>query len=372
MPDNLEGTSAESSTVDEADTATPLDAGSDDATSNENQEAAPESSPEADGKETVSEADFDPISVVDKVLKEDKETKEGSGEDQGEQTDDSSKSESDGQKKEDEAEELGDVTEDELKGYKPTTRKRIEGLLDDRQRLTERVASLEPASEQMENLQNFMQERNLTPQNVSELMVVGGLAMSDNDDDVQAAIARTEEFLGQLKSRLGDVLPADLQAQVDEGQMTEAGAKEVALARVRTQRADAKVESANKRVETTTQNSDFQRKASVVNQTVSDWQSQKAATDPDFQRKSALLQKEIRLRVVAEPGQRVLDPKRALQIAEEAYAEVNATINAFSPPRKPEAKKVLQSKGGGGQGNMASKPGSPLEALEQGLAKTRG
>ncbi len=39
----------------------------------------------------------------------------------------------------------------------------------------ERVAQIEPAAEQMETLQTFMKERNLTSQNVSELLVVGGL-----------------------------------------------------------------------------------------------------------------------------------------------------------------------------------------------------
>ena len=376
MDPNLESASSESSSEDEAtNTATPLDAGDEGATPDSNQEAAPESSPGADEKETVSEEDFDPLSVVKAAVEKSKEPEEGDDEDQSKQTDDSSKSESDGQKKEDEPEELGEVTEEELKGYKPTTRKRIEGLLDDRQRLTERVSALEPAAEQMETLQEFMQERSLTPQNVSELMVVGGLAMSDDDSDVQAAITRTEEFLGQLKARLGDVLPPDLQTQVEEGQMTAEGAKEVALARVRTQRADQQVQNANTRVETVQQTSQGEAdtaKATVVHRTISDWQSNKAATDPDYPRKAALLSKEIQLRVLAEPNQRVLDPTRAHQIAEEAYAEVTATINAFSPPKTPEAKKVLQSKGSSGSGNMASTPNSPLEAARAGLSKTAG
>lgn len=376
MDPNLESTSEESSTTDEANTATPLDAENQDgATPAENQEAASESSPGADGKETVSEEDFDPLSVVKKAVEGDKKTKEGTGEDQGKQPDDSSKSESDGQKPEDgEDAELGEVTEEELKGYKPATRKRIEGLLDDRKRLTERVEALEPAAEQMETLQNFMEERRLTPQNVSELMVVGGLAMSDDDADVLAAIKRTEEFLGQLKARVGDVLPDDLQAQVDEGKMTAEGAKEVALSRIRNQRADARVENANKQAETAKtegQQTGDTAKAQVVHQTISDWQQQKAQTDPDYPRKAALLAKEIKLRVAAEGG-KVLDPQRAIQIANEAYAEVNTLMQSLAPTKAPEAKKVLQSKGGGSSGNMASKPNSPLEAAKAGLAKTQG
>lgn len=361
MDPNLESTSEESSTFDEANTATPLDAG-------ENQEAASDSSPGADGKETVSEAEFDPLSAVNKVLGEDK-PKEGDGEGQSEQSDGSSQSENDGQKKEDEAE-LGDVTEEELKGYKPTTRRRIEGLLDDRQRLTERVQALEPAAEQMETLQNFMQERSLTPQNVSELMVVGGLAMSDDDADVRAAINRTEQFLGQLKARLGEVLPADLQAQVDDGMMTEAGAKEVALSRIRTQRADARVQNSAREVENANQRGESQAtvaRAQVVYQTISDWQSQKAATDPDYQRKATFLQDEIERRVLREGG-RILDPQKALQIAEESYKKVSTLVSSLSP-QKPEAKKVLHSKAG--SSNMASKPSSALDATNQALANMR-
>ena len=127
MPPTLDGTSEESSTYDEA---TPLDAGTDPgATPSENQEAASKSSTEADGKEAVSEADFDPLSVVKKAVEKSKETEERTGEGRSKQSDESSKSESDGQKPEDGEGELGEVTEEELKDLQEAGL--VAGLFDD-------------------------------------------------------------------------------------------------------------------------------------------------------------------------------------------------------------------------------------------------
>ena len=59
----------------------------------------------------------------------------------------------------------------------------------------------------------------------------------------------------------------------------------------------------------------------------------------------------------------------ALKIAEEAYSEVNSIYKSLAP-KAPTAKRVLQSKAS--NGNMASKPGSALDAARAGLAKTAG
>jgi len=365
MPSNLEGTEDVSSTSSETKTLDVENQGNPDG-----HEKAPESSTGADGKETVSEKDWDPLSVVKKAVGDFQENTESADGDQSKRPDGSSQSENDGQKAEGADEDLGEITDEELKSYKPKTRKRIEGLLDDRQRLTERLTELEPAADQMSQLQNFMQERNLTPQHVSELMVVGGLAMSDDPKDLRAALDRVNKFKSQIESQLGEVLPDDLQKKVDDGLLDADTAKEVALNRVDKQRAEAKATRAETVVQTTQQQSQQQIEAGaaqIVHSTISDWQRQKFSSDPDYPRKAELLQKEIKLRVMAEGG-KVLDRNKALQIAEEAYTEVNRLFKALAPSKAPEAKRMMQSKAV--PGNMASKPNSPLEAARAGLAKT--
>lgn len=366
MPSHLDGTEDVSSTSLEANITdvekqgNPVD-----------QEGASDSSNDADGKQAVSEKDWDPLSVVKKAISEEKDDSEGTGEDQGKQSEKSSKSENDSQKSENADEPLGEITDEELKSYKPKTRKRIEGLLDDRQRLTERLDVITPMAEQMENLQTFMQDRGLSPQNVSELLVVGSLAMSADPKDLRAALTRAKGFVSQIETALGDVLPEDLQRKVDDGLIDADSAKEVAQARAAQQLADVKVQRADNRVQHTTQRVEQQSQAvaaEVVHSTISDWQRQKFSMDPDYPRKAELLQKEIKLRVQAEGG-RVLDKNKALKIAEEAYAEVNRLFKALSPTKAPEAKRMMQSKAV--PGNLASKPNSPLEAARAGLQKVR-
>lgn len=334
-------------------------------------QAAGESSSPADGKESVSEKDWDPLSVVKKAVSKDQDDSDAPGGDQGKQADASSKSENGSQKTEDESEPLGDVTEEELKSYKPKTRRRIEGLLDDRQRLEDRVQVLEPAADQMNTLQEFMQERQLTPQNVSELMVVGGLAMSQDPKDLRAALVRTEQFADQIRLQLGERLPEDLQKKVDDGLLDADTAKDVALERVDHQRATNKAKQSEETVQTVkteAESATEKAAATLVHSTISEWQQQKFKSDPDYPLKAELLQKEIKLRV-AEAGGKVLDKAKALTIANEAYVEVNRLFKALAPKSQP-AKKFLQSKAN--PGNMASKPGSALDAAKAGLARATG
>lgn len=362
------GTSTDSSSVDEKTLSDVEIQGNP-----EDQEAAADSSSEADGKETVSEENWDPLSVVKKAVGKDSEEKpEGSDVDQDKRSDKSSQSENDGQKAENTDAPLGEITDEELKSYKPKTRKRIEGLLDDRSRLTERLAAMEPAAEQMENLQTFMREKNLTPQNVSELMVVGSLAMSADPKDLRAAKVRTEQFLAKINTALGEGdLPADLQKKVDDGVIDTEAAKEVARARASENLAQAHVQRTTETVKKRDTQQSEQQAASVVHQAISDWQRQKFSTDPDLSnpKKAQLLQEKIQLRV-ALAGGRVLDKAQALKIADEAYAEVSAFWSSLVPAKTPPAKRVVQSKGA--PGNMASKPNSALDAAKAGLAKTKG
>ena len=370
MPLNLEGTSENSSTQDDANIASNLDVENQDGVTPEgDQETALESSTEADAKDVVSDEPQEPIDIVKAVLKDMNGSEEDADEDQDKQQDESSKSESDSQKSEDDVpEDLGEITEEELGSYKPKTRKRIETLLDDRSRQAERIKDLEPVAEQMDSLQNFMREKNLTAQNVSEYMVLGGLALSDDIEDNRTALNKINEYKALLEQRLGEVVPDDLQKKVDDGLLDEESAREVSLSRANSQRATSIAQRAEETVETNRgemKQKDVDAAAVVINTAISDWQRQKVATDPDFERKSPFLQDKIRAKV-AEAGGRVLDREQALSIAEKAYEEVGEQVKMFSPVKAPEAKKVLSSNGG--QGNMTSAPKTPLEAAQQSLA----
>ena len=200
----------------------------------------------------------------------------------------------------------------------------------------------------------------------------GGLAMSDDPKDLRSALTRAKQFTAQIEAALGDVLPEDLQKKVDDGLMDADSAKEVAQSRAAQNLANyskQKTEQRATQTQQTSQQTTEAAQAQVVHTTISDWQRQKFSSDPDYPQKAELLQKEIKLRVMAEGG-RVLDKNKALKIAEEAYAEVNRLYKALSPSKTPPAKRMTQSKAA--PGNVASKPNSALEAARAGIAKTHG
>jgi rubrerythrin len=224
----------------------------------------------------------------------------------------------------------------------------------------------------METLTNFMQEKQLSTDDVSELLVVGGLAMSENPKDLEQALTKVDEFRNQLLSHLGQLLPEDLQKKVDEGLLDEGSAKEVALSRVNDQRAANKVQRAESVVETTqqqSQQSQQQVAAQGVHTAMNNWQSLKAGSDPDFKEKAPELAKEIELRVLRAGGT-ILDPHKAVEIAEEAYKTVSETFQRLRPAKAPEAKRMTQSKAA--PTNMASKPGSAIDAARAALERANG
>jgi hypothetical protein len=373
MPANQTGTSAESSSADDATTSLDVaKAALGDNPEGSEQENELESSPGSDENKDPAEGkkpEWDPLSVVKKAVEETRkvERPEDKPEDgAGEQDPGESSKPDDGQKKKPDAEELGEITEEELKSYKPKTRKRIEGLLEDRQRLTDENTDLKPQAEQFQQLTSYMRDNHLGSEEVAELMVVGAMAKSKDPADLQTAIQKTRDFLSQLELAAGEKLPEDLQKKVDDGLLDAESAKETSLSRVKAKRAESEVETANKVVEAT----NVRTQAQEVSTAIADWQRGKVTSDPDYQSKQAFLQTEIALRVAKEKGGRVLDKNRALQIAEEAYAAVSDKVKAVLPKAHPQPKKVVTSRSA--PGNMASKPSTPIEAAREALKATRG
>lgn len=320
----------------------------------------------ADENKDPAKEKWDPLAVVKKAVADTKKSEDKPEEGAGEQDAEKSSKSEDGQnQKPGETEELGEITDEELKSYKPKTRRRIEGLLEDRQSLTDEVNNLKPIAEQYQILTGYMTENNLSEGEFADLMVVGAMAKSQKPEDLQFAIGKTKEFLEKLELVAGVRLPNDLQEKVDEGHMTAEGAGEIAKARITSQRAEQTVTE----VKTKETKDEFVQAVTTVNNAVDDWQKNKIATDPDYRTIEPFLAAEMASRVAKEKDGRVLNRDKALQIAEESYKAVATKLKKAIPNPPPKPKTVLTSRSA--PGNMASQPGSALEAAKQGLAKMR-
>lgn len=201
-------------------------------------------------------------------------------------------------------------------------------VISERDTLKERVSKLEPDAQQYEKITSFMTQHNLTPDETGEGFVI--MAMIKAGDP--RALVKLDEYREKLAVAIGDVLPPDLKSQVDAGALTEEAAREVSRGRVRTARAESKAADVTK-TQTDREAKDAERAAlTVVVTATDDWVKKKTASDPDFAKKEASLERYVKA-LIHDHGK----PKTAadaVRLMEAAYTEVNKTFAVFAPRKE--------------------------------------
>lgn len=221
-----------------------------------------------------------------------------------------------------------------------------------------RAAELEEPARQFGMVQEFMSKNQLTPPEMADGFTV--MALMRNEP--AKAIPILEDYLGQLKLLTGQVLPADLQAQVDSGAITDAAAKELADSRLKL--AKTTVES-TRNAEIASVNAAQNARTQSAN-AVNAWEVQTRSNDPDYDRKKPFIRDAI-LAQTAGLG-RIPTPAEAIAIAKRAYDSVTERFKGLgtrsttpTPPQPRSGDSVTP-----GTGNKAA-PKTPLEAAKRGL-----
>ena len=243
--------------------------------------------------------------------------------------------------------------------FQDVTRQRREAL--------GKVAELEKARTEAEPLLtfgsgvvSFMQKNDLSGENVSELLNIGALIRSDPAKGREAVKA----VLDALDAMLGETLPADLQARVDDGDISEDDAKALSKAKAAAALAKSRAEGVEAASKAT---SDAQAQAQTQ-KTVVDAVNLRLSVlrkaDPDFAAKEKLLDREIKARMHERGGKPYADPNEAVKMLTEAHKHVGEILAATQP--KPGTIDPLRSKDNGGNDKLA-----PLPATATGLEVTR-
>lgn len=226
-------------------------------------------------------------------------------------------------------------------------------VISERDTLKERVSKLEPDAQQYEKITSFMTQHTLSPDEVGEGFVI--MAMIKAADP--RALAKLDEYREKLSAAIGDVLPSDLKTQVDNGALTEEAAREVSRSRVREARATTRV-AAMTQQETDRQAKDAERAAlDVVVRATDDWATKKAASDPDFAKKEASLERYVKA-LIHDYGK----PKNAadaVKLMDAAYTEVNKTFATFIPRKEA----ITPVPAGGSSSNARPVPKSIADAV---------
>lgn len=220
--------------------------------------------------------------------------------------------------------------------------------------ITERNGYREDAG-RYQNVMQFIDSNGLTSEDAANALSTFALAKTDP----AAAFAELKPWLQDLLVRAGEVLPDDLRARVEKGDMTPETALELSRERAKSKSHESRQSFDQQRTERTNETN----RARELVSTASAWEADRRAKDPNFEAKYPLL-----LREVAFLQQQEGKPKDAEGVKaqlKKAYDAVNKSFKPAAPSptpavRKPPLKPVV---GGQVSGTVREAPKSTLDIV---------
>ena len=220
----------------------------------------------------------------------------------------------------------GPLTQAEIDGFSPRTRKRIDEFRAEIKGLRSQIAPLEAQAQTTQALQNFLKQADIAKEDFG---LVLDLAAAMRRGDFRTFLEGVAPYVKLAQESLGIQLPADLQRAVQSGHMTQDAARYTAQVRAREQLAQGQLARVTQE---TTQRDHAQAvrefQASVAG-AVSNWEQGVRRSDPDYARTEHVV-RELLHAVVHERGP-PRSPAEAVEIAKQAYERAKAMSSRFMP-----------------------------------------
>lgn len=244
-----------------------------------------------------------------------------------------------------------DPTQEEVGKYSRKAQARIRDLIDQRNRANEQVQIVAPILDYL--------QRNDIPQ--QDLDVILDLTARLRHGDFAGFLEGVRPYVNLAMQYTGQTLPPDLQKQVREGYVSPEIARELAQ-----RRANERVMQSRHQTETRqTQQQLTQTRAQAIRQTVTNWEQQTRAKDPDYGLKADVVRRTAQA-LMQEHGV-PQTPEQALEYVNMAYQEVNEQMKRLRPAPKATAPVPSSTSSARGSTAPSSEPKSMFEAAMQGL-----
>ncbi len=208
------------------------------------------------------------------------------------------------------------------------------------------------------NISGFMQENKISGKDAADALKLTALAYQNPVEFLK----RIDDLAKNVRMQIGEVLPDDLQSEVDNGMISAERAKELSLARNRVAVSEQQVQRSTERVEQVDNAQDLKERERIFD----GWAGQTVKTDPDLMKKLPLMQGEL-LKINAAEGY-PQDHNAVIERLNRAYKNVNETVRAFVPQRKPVDPSPRQ---GANPAQVKTEPKTMLEAVESALNRRR-
>lgn len=199
--------------------------------------------------------------------------------------------------------------------------------------LKERDALQEPAR-QFQQIETFMQANGLSADEVAEGYEVMALLKRGDAASFAKALEWFEPRVQYLREQVGAVLPADLQQQVEDGFLDEDIAKELAESRAKLKLTDAERERAAERDAEAARATEAAQVGQRMAQAVNSWEEQIKATDPDYAKKSEMVETFARS-MVQQNGKPPANEQEAVALVKAAYDKTNEVLRSVVPKPRP-------------------------------------
>lgn len=208
-------------------------------------------------------------------------------------------------------------------------------------------------AERYQNVQTFLEQNNLSGDEAADMLTIAGL-MKTNPRE---AWERARPTIEKLMIAAGEILPQDLEARVQQGDIPADQAYELSALRAQTESQRRAAEWAAQQQQRYLQ----AQTASALQQTASMWEGERTATDPDFARKLPWIEREVSF-LQAREG-RPTTPEGVRDQLNRAHAAVTTQLRSLTPaPAKKAIKPVM---GGQGKSSGAPKAKSVLDIVNQ-------
>lgn len=192
----------------------------------------------------------------------------------------------------------------------------------------EQLAAHEPALKRDQSIGQFMARNQLVPDDMVETFRMAALVRNNPE----AALKELRQLVADLEGDLGERLPPDLQQALDDGELTEKRAFELAKARATAKRATETVQETTAAVADQDNRTKHQAFMRSLGEMALKWEGTKRSADPDFDLKYPEVQEMVKARSAAKPPKTVAE---ATQYLEDAYERVNKIVAAARPKPAP-------------------------------------
>jgi hypothetical protein len=256
-----------------------------------------------------------------------------------------------------------DPTEAELKRLRPETRKRFERLLAQRNEARTSLEQIRPELEQHRQLQGYLSQHQLAPDDVNALLQVGAALRAG---DHKAFLDGVAPYVMAAQEAMGLRIARDLQTQVDDGEISEEAARELTRTRHRATQAETRLQEQTTIATTEATN----RNVMAIRHGVEQWEANIRTRDPDYPHKANAVRRFSQALIQERGTPRTQD--EAVALVQAAYDEANAELRRLRPTPQPtrSAPSGVHSAANGATPPPAE-PSSMIDAARRALAAMR-